>query len=205
MSFDRLGRWHWLAGVAALALMLAMASDWYGTKQSDSLRRDQGLVDTDGETSGQPGRVLEREIPPVAELGEQNAWQAYWAPDPGILVLLLLLGAVAAGLGVAYGRAAETKVTLMGAGPSRIAVIVGLLAIVAVILRLVDQPGADEATTVRGGAFLGLLALSLMVLGAAQAMKEDERAALDRPSTEGHPAQAGPGAPERAPATPRVR
>lgn len=189
MSFRRLDRWHWLMGISALALLLVMASDWYATKFADSLRRDEGLAVTGGALSGEPGRALQSRIPEVAERLEQNAWQAYWAPDLGLLVLLLLVGAVVAGVGAAYARAADVRVDVRGAGASTIVAGVGTLAIVGVLLRLVNQPGLDEITTVRGGAFLGLLALGVMVFAASRAMKA-ERAA-------------GPSG--RAGAAPRVR
>lgn len=175
MSFRRLDRWHWLMGISALALLLVMASDWYATKFADSLRRDEGLAVTGGALSGEPGRALQSRIPEVAERLEQNAWQAYWAPDLGLLVLLLLVGAILAGVGAAYARAADVKVDVLG-GASTIVAGVGSLAILGVLLRLVDQPGLDEITTVRGGPFLGLLALGVMVFAASRAMKA-ERAA----------------------------
>jgi len=112
VSFARLSWGHWLAAGAALALLLIMAMDWYGTAFSDSLRRDEGLVSTEGQLSGETGRELAEQIPPAAELGERNAWQAY--------------------------------------------------------------AGFDTVTTVRSGAPLGLLALGLLTLGAARAMREEQ-------------------------------
>ena len=181
MSFRRLDRWHWLMAAAALALLLVMASDWYATKFADSLRRDEGLTVTGGALSGEPGRALARDIPTAAERLEQNAWQAYWAPDLGLLVLLLLVGAVLAGVGAAYARAADLKIDVLG-GASTIVAGVGILAIVGVLLRLVDQPGFDEITTVRGGAFLGLLALGVLVFAASRAMKAERSTAASRPA-----------------------
>ena len=169
MNFERLSAGHWVAGVASLLLLLAMAADWYGTAHADSLRRDEGLIVTDGTVGGEIGRTLARDIPPVAEGMEQNAWQAYLAPDLGIVVLALLLAAVGAGLFAACARAADRRVQALG-GASSIAAGAALAAILAVVLRLIDQPGSDGVTTVRGGAFLGLFCLALLAVGASRAI-----------------------------------
>ena len=169
MSFARLSWGHWLAAGAALALLLIMAMDWYGTAFSDSLRRDEGLVSTEGQLSGETGRELAEQIPPAAELGERNAWQAYSGFD--LPILLLLLAAVVSALAAAALFAAAR---LYEPAVSAVPTVVGILAILAVSYRLIDEPGFDTVTTVRSGAPLGLLALGLLTLGAARARRVEQ-------------------------------
>ncbi len=190
MSFERLSWGHWLAGIAALALLLVMAMDWYGTVQSDALRRDERLVFTGGREGGEAGRTLQREIPAAAEKGERNAWQAY--TGAGVIVLALLLAAIASALAAAAlfaaGRLYEPAVSTVPTG-------VGLLAMIAVAYKMIDQPGLDVVTTLRSGAPLGLGLLALLVLGGSRAMRVEARA--DAPSA----APARPRAPRHGAAT----
>lgn len=171
MSFARLSWGHWLAAGAALALLIIMATDWYGTVFADALRRDEGLVSTGGQRSGEIGRRLAEDIPAAAELGERNAWQAYAGLD--LPVLLLLLAAVVSAL-VAAALFAAARVYEPAA--STVPTVVGVLAILAVSYRLIDEPGFDTITTVRSGAPLGLLALGLLTFGSARAMRVEGRA-----------------------------
>jgi flagellar biosynthesis protein FliQ len=171
VSFARLSWGHWLAAGAALALLIIMATDWYGTVFADALRRDEGLVSTGGQRSGEIGRRLAEDIPAAAELGERNAWQAYAGLD--LPVLLLLLAAVVSAL-VAAALFAAARVYEPAA--STVPTVVGVLAILAVSYRLIDEPGFDTITTVRSGAPLGLLALGLLTFGSARAMRVEGRA-----------------------------
>lgn len=171
MSFARLSWGHWLAAGAALALMLIMAMDWYGTVFADSLRRDEGLLSTEGARIGETERQLAEDIPVAAEEGERNAWQAYSGFDLPILLLLLaaILSALAAAVLFAAARLYEPAV-------STVPTVVGLLAVLAVSFRLINEPGFDTITTVRSGAPLGLLALGLLTIGAARAMRAEQAA-----------------------------
>lgn len=179
MSFDRLSWGHWVAALAALALLLVMAMDWYGTVQSDSLRRDERLAYTGGAESGEAGRLLKREIPAVAEQGEKNAWQAYGGAD--VIVLLLLLAAIASALAAAALFAAAR---LYEPAVSTVPTAVGLLALLTVAYKIIDQPGLDSVTTLRSGAPIGLGLLALIVFGGSQAMRAESRAEVpaDAPS-----------------------
>jgi hypothetical protein len=208
VSFRRLSWGHWVAGGAGLALLVVMASDWYATVFADRLRRDERLAATGGILSGEPGRALKREIPPVAEELEKNAWEAFWGFDLALAVLVLLVAAVVLGVGAAYARAGAIELNAPF-GLSAVAAVTGLLAAAALTIRLIDQPGYDDVTTVRPGAPLGLALLGLLVLGAARAARveqaelaragpaesgasgRDERSVAARPT--------GPAAPGRAP------
>ena len=44
MTFTRLGRGDLLAMLAALALLLVMATDWYSTERGERARHDQSLI-----------------------------------------------------------------------------------------------------------------------------------------------------------------
>lgn len=173
MSYGRLTLGHWIAAVAAVVLLFAMGSDWYGTRFADQLRRDEGLIEAPPNQEGRAGRVLEYSIPPAAEAQEQNAWEAYWTPGLDLILLALLVASVALGLLSAYLRAAGRRLEAPPSA-SALAAAAGLLAILGVLFRLVQQPGDDALTTVRPGAFVGLLALGALVFGAARAMKAEE-------------------------------
>ena len=159
-----------VAVLAALALLFAMAGDWYSTTLGEAARQVERTAETEGAESGVIGRALGAEAGPAAELQERNAWQADGTLDRVILVALLLTVALvfAAAALRAAGRRWRTPMT-----PSTLAALAALAAAALVIARLIDQPGLDARSTVKGGLAFGLAALGGVAFGAALAMRRE--------------------------------
>ena len=108
MTFARLRTADWVAMVAALALLLVMAADWYSTARGDEARNVE--ENTQGNFSGQAGqdvRDANEAAREVAEGEERNAWQADGAIDR--LILVALLATIVLALAAAFLRAAGTR------------------------------------------------------------------------------------------------
>jgi hypothetical protein len=165
----RLG--HAIALVGALALMLVMAMDWYGSVKGDEFR--------EAERNSQGSRFLadaNEQAEDAAEAEEKTAWQADAFVDR-ILLVLMLAAIVLAAL-AAIARAAGAKPT-KGLGPSGMAALFASGAAILVAYRIVQEPGSDAATTVKAGALLALVALAMIALGSAYALRADDREAAD--------------------------
>src|SRR5215208_1777391 len=76
VTFARLTRGDWVAAVAALALLLVMAMDWYTTEAGNQARKDEKQIQPRGATAGEVGRALDESARIAAEEAEENAWQA---------------------------------------------------------------------------------------------------------------------------------
>src|SRR4051812_1382103 len=105
MTFTRLGRGDLLAMIAALALLLVMALDWYSTKQAEQIRHDQGLVQPSINRADDP--KVSTQLGEAADMQEKNAWQADALIDR--LILIGMVAAVALALGAAWARAADRQ------------------------------------------------------------------------------------------------
>ena len=166
-----------MAGAAALVLLFFMAMDWYGSATGDEARRIESLTDNpSGAESGEIDRRLNEDAAFVAEREEQNAWQADGVIDR--VLLGLLLATVALTLVTALARLAGARPT-KGIGPPGLASLLALGAAVLVTYRIIQEPGLDQATTVKPGAPLALLALAAIALGLASALRADEEARED--------------------------
>jgi hypothetical protein len=171
----RLG--HAIALVGALALMLVMAMDWYSTAQGDEARRIESITDNpSGAEAGEIDRQLNETARFVAEGEEKNAWQADALIDR-ILLGLMLAAIVLAAL-AATTRAAGAKPT-KGLGFSGLAALFGTVAAAGVAYRIIQEPGVDAGTHVKAGALLALIALALIALGSAHALRADDREVVD--------------------------
>lgn len=168
--FARLGPWDWVAFVAALALMLTMSIDWYTTKQGEEFRR---VEKTDRDTTGQqvepttPERAAE-----AAEREEKNAWQANAFVDR--LILVALLAAFAAAAANAFLRAAGRRVD---PNPAAVASLAGLAGAVLILYRMVQEPGLDDASVLKVGAPLSLVAVGVLAFAARTAVLAEREAA----------------------------
>jgi drug/metabolite transporter (DMT)-like permease len=171
VTFARLRLADWVAMLASLALLFVMASDWYGTKAGDEARRVQGTAEPHGALGGEVGREVRVEAEAVAEGQERNAWQEDGAADRLILVALLgTVGlAIAAGFLRAAGRRFEPPLT-----PSAVAALAASAAALLVVYRTIEQPGLDDATTVKAGAPLATLLLGCIALACAGAVRSEE-------------------------------
>jgi hypothetical protein len=174
MTFTRLGRGDLLAMVAALALLLVMATDWYSTKVGELARDNQGKILPQLNRDGQPTESQRQGE--FADTQEKNAWQADALIDR--LILVALVAAVALALVAAWARAADRR--LGPPSPSALASVVGLVACMLLVYRILQPPGPNVAAVVKAGAPLGLLCAGLLTIGARVAARgaasEEERA-----------------------------
>lgn len=172
MTFRRLRLADWVAMIAALALLLVMAADWYSTKLGDEARQVQ--QNTRGNFAGEAGQDVHdtnQEAKNIAEGQERNAWQADGLIDRIILIsLLATVGlAIAAGFLRAAGRRFEPPLT-----PSALAAFAAGVSAVLVIYRIIQEPGLDAGSTVKAGAPLAVIALGLLALACARSLKHEE-------------------------------
>lgn len=174
MSFTRLTRGDVLAALAALALLFVLAADWYSSVEGEEARRIERLAEPDpdaGAESFDLGRRQQEEASIVAEDEERNAWQADGLIDR--VILLTLLGTVAAALGAAALRAAGRRYEPPRT-PSGIALALAFTAAALVVYRMAQEPGFDAGTAVRDGPFLALAALGALSLGALMALRAEQ-------------------------------
>jgi hypothetical protein len=90
-------------------------------------------------------------------------WPALTLAVAAILAAAWLMAATASGRPMAHAMAADVVTTLVGAA----AVLVMLVRIA------IDQPGADSATTIRYGAWIGLAGALLIAAGAWWALRDE--------------------------------
>jgi hypothetical protein len=182
VRLERLTRGHVLAAVAALALLLVMAMDWYGSHEADRARQVESTANTTGAQSGESGRAIKADADSIIARDEKNAWQTNELVDRVLLVLLLLtvfLPLLAAGLR-AEGRRFEPPWT-----PSAKAATSAAVTALLVAYRILNKPGADASTTVKIGPLLALAMLAAVGVGAASAFqKEAEWAEMRRAATQ---------------------
>ena len=171
----RLG--HAIALIGALALLLVMAMDWYSSAQGDEARRIESITDNpSGAEAGEVDRRLNEEARFVAEGEEKNAWQADRLIDR--ILLVVLLAAIVLAVLAAVTRAAGAKPT-KGLGPTGLAALFATAGAVLVAYRIVQEPGLDDATNVKAGALLALIALAMIALGSAYALRADDAEVAD--------------------------
>jgi hypothetical protein len=170
VNFRRLTPGHWLALVAALALLLAMAPDWYTDKTGEQDRYFETHIAPQLNTQTVPSES--RKEAEAAEAHEKNAWQASAAIDRVILVGLLATAVIA--IAAAYLRAAGRKRT-----PSSLAALVGFATAVLVTYRILQPPGLNEAAVVKWGAPVGLVCVGLVTFGSRMASQSERAQVAD--------------------------
>ena len=116
-------------------------------------------------------RRLNEDAGVIAEGEEKNAWQADALVDR--ILLVLMLGAIVLTILTAITRASGAKPT-KGLGPAGMAAVLATAAAVIVAYRIIQEPGLDAATNVKAGAPLALVALALIALGSASALRADD-------------------------------
>jgi hypothetical protein len=191
VRFERLARGHVVAAVAALALLLVMAMTWYGSHEADLARQIRSSVNTTGADAGEPGRAVKQDADTIIARDEKNPWQETRAIDRVLLAMLLLsvFLPLFAAAHRATGRRSQPPWTPM-AFAAGVAAATALL----VAYRVVNAPGNDAVTTVKIGAPLGLVLLTVIGLGAASAFRgevdwsEMRRTAANVPDDDPQPA-----------------
>jgi hypothetical protein len=166
MTFARLRLADWVVFLAALALLLATATDWYSTKGGERAREFEENAPTSGE-----GAELAEEAAATAESEERNAWQA----DAGIdrLILVAMLGTAALGVYAAFTRAAGRRYGER-LSPTAWAGLAAALTALLVLYRILQEPGFDAVTTVQAGAPLALGILGVMAFACATSVRAEE-------------------------------
>jgi hypothetical protein len=159
MTFTRLGRGDLLAMVAALALLLVMAMDWYTTQLGEQARDTQGKIEPSINRQTVPS-ASEKEAE-FAETQEKTAWQADGLIDR--LILIALLAAALLALVAAWARAAGRS--LGPPSPSALATVVGVVAVMMLVYRILQPPGLNAGAVVKAGAPLGLVCVGLLTIG----------------------------------------
>lgn len=191
MSFDRLRIADWVAMIAALALLFAMATDWYSNKQGEAARRIERLTQPSGALGGEVEREVHVRARERAERAERDAWQADGAIDRVILVALIatFLSAIAAAFLRAAGRRFEPPWT-----PSSVTAVAATLGAALVAYRMVQEPGLDVSTTVKAGAPIALILLGVIAVASARGLAREEAGDPFRepPPTPEQPVTEGP-------------
>jgi hypothetical protein len=194
VRLERLTRGHVLAAVAALALLLVMAMDWYGSQEADRARQVESTANTSGAQAGEAGRAVKADADSIIARDEKNAWQTSGFIDRVLLALLLLtvfLPLVAAALR-SEGRRYEPPWT-----PSAFAAVSAAVTALVVAYRVLDKPGSDASTTLKIGPVLALVMLAAVGVGAASAFQKEADWAEMRRSATKAPEEAAPAAPDR--------
>lgn len=172
MTFARLRTADWVAILAALALLLVMAADWYSTAKGDEARRVEGLSRhaLPGE-AGEVERRVNEDARFIAEGQERNAWQATGGIDRVILGVLLATAVLALGAGFlrAAGRRFDPPFT-----PSALAAIAAAVGALLVTYRIVQEPGLDDVSTVKTGAPLAVIILGAIAFSCSRGLKHEE-------------------------------
>jgi hypothetical protein len=166
MTFARLRAADWIAFVAALALLLVTAADWYSTEGGRQAREFEQGAPAQGE-----GAELADDAAAAAESEERNAWQA----DAGIdrVILAGLLGTAALAIFAAFARATGRR-SERGIGPTAWAGLAAALTALLVLYRVIQEPGFDEVNTVQYGAPLALGVLGVIAFACAMSVREEE-------------------------------
>lgn len=188
MKLERLNRADVVAALAALALLLVMALDWYSTTLGDTARRIEDRVGSQGATQGEVPRAVEEQARRTAEAAERNAWDPHGGFD--VALLAVLLGAVAAALTAAVLRAAGRRVE-PPLSPTGVAAALGALGALLVAYRIVQEPGFDAQTTVQAGAPLALAVLAVLTLAAVAALLREQDGSAWKELPEKEEASAG--------------
>jgi len=170
MDLGRLRKGEWLAGLSGVALAILLFVPWY--EVADAGASADGWV----------------AYAPLAQLGV-SAWQAFAVVDLLLAVTALL------GLGVA-AMAALHRAPALPLATAVVATAAGIVTLLVVLYRIVDQPGSNDLVQVRFGAYLGLLAVLAVAAGGWVTIADERTDAappLDVPAQEPPPATAAAG------------
>jgi len=191
VTFERLTIGDAIAWIAALALLLFTAVDWYSTVQGNEARQIQHDVTPQGALGGDVARDIQQQANETANGDEKNLWQEHRAIDR--LILVVLLGAAFAAAAAAALRVADRRFKGW-LTPSAVAALLAAAGALLVLYRLGNQPGDDAATTLKSGPWLALAALGVLGFGASLAAKaeRDGRAWKDEPEATPAPTPATP-------------
>jgi hypothetical protein len=171
MTFERLTIGDAIAWIAALALLLFTAVDWYSTVQGNEARQIQhDVAPSNGALGGEVQRDIQEQASLTAQADEKNLWQEKRAIDR--LELLLILGAALSASVAAICRVAGKRFKGW-LTPSALAAMLSAAAALLMLYRLGNQPGNDQVTTLKSGVWLAFAAVGLLCLGASLAWRAE--------------------------------
>ncbi len=165
MTFARLSPGRVAALVAALALILLLAADWYTTEAGAEARRIERLQQTaraESPTAESLSLDVERQASAAAEEAESNGWQADRPVDRVILVLVL----------AAIGLTIAGSFLIAADRPERLTAVaapVALLGALLLLYRMLDPPGPGGQAQI--GLVGAVIALVVIAAGSARALR----------------------------------
>lgn len=143
----------------ALALLGSLFAPWYRLEFPGELRR---ALLTTGQGLPEPFRsAVGSAVSRAPDHFDFSAWRALTATDAALCCIAIL--AIALTLVLAGGFAGAIRADADAGG--RVTSALGLLAVVIVLARMVDQPGPNALLSVRWGAWLALLGAFAITLG----------------------------------------
>jgi len=171
VTFERLTIGDAIAWIAALALLLFTAVDWYSTVQGNEARQIQhDVAPSSGALGGEVQRDIQEQASLTAQADEKNLWQEKRAIDR--LELLLIVGAALTASAAAVLRVAGKRFDGW-LTPSALAAMLSGAALLIMLYRLGNQPGNDEVTTLKSGVWLAFAALGALCLGSSLAWRAE--------------------------------
>jgi hypothetical protein len=175
MTMARITRGDAIALVAALALLLVMALDWYGSKLGDEARHIQNITSQPNSSpSGEVQRRINQDAKFIAQGQEKNAWQEDGAIDRVILIVLLASAGLA--IAAAFLRAAGRRFNPPWT-PSLLAAVFASVGAILVAYRIIQKPGLDDVTTVKFPIVLAIVVLGVLAIAAASSFRAEESGA----------------------------
>jgi hypothetical protein len=164
LTFTRLLRADWVAFVAALALLLVMGMNWYGTAAGDAARRIEKI-------SAPQEQDVKGEAKAAADRAEKNAWRADRTLDRAVLggMLATILLAVGSAFMRAAGRRSRPPWSPSG-------LLAGTATATGLVLgiHILVLAGDDAGTRIKAGAPLGAILLGVIALAAVSAVRSEE-------------------------------
>lgn len=163
-----------MAGIAALGLLLVtVGMDWYGTTQGDEAREiEEQTEGASGAESGEIQRNVHERAAEVADRETDKAWEADGLIDR---VILVLLGATIVLAVVTWFTRSLGGRPTKGLGPAGACALLASVTAVLVAYRIIQEPGFDDATTVKAGPVVALLLLAAIAIGSSWALRDDEQ------------------------------
>jgi hypothetical protein len=149
MDLRRLRRGEIVAAASALALFVVMFLSWYGTA-GVTAQQEKLIAAGGGDTTA-------------------SAWQSYDVLD--FYLLLVVVAALVLALLTATERSPALPV-----GASVITTVLAALGVLLVLVRILDQPGPNDAVSVKYGAWLGLASTAGILVGALLSLREEASA-----------------------------
>jgi uncharacterized membrane protein len=168
----RLRDGEWIAGAGGVALLAAMFLHWYGIEDE--------LIGP-AEQTGQRGEILG--FLNLFTSPEATAWQAFGVLD----VVLLLLALIP--LGLVFAQATRRSPAIPVA-LSVLTTLVGALAALLILYRIVNQPGPNDVVSVEAGAWAGFVAAVVVAVGGWRSMRVEPIPGAAMPPVEDLPAPA---------------